>query len=392
MLTWLLSLIIFLPSRGGALACASFPATADGDQALLAVPSRWSVFLLTVWLAIPAGRRNAAGPISPWARPGMQNVVCHRWIPAFNIYYFLGIDGISLPLVLLTSFLSMLAMWASWPITKHVKAYCILFLLLGNGHAGRVPVAGLLPVLRVLGSDAAADVLPDRHLGRAAARIRRHQVLPLHAGRQRADAGGHADALFRQRRAHARRQTTCRRPCRGRRRHAGRWPTPRNPVHTFNILALAEMGQLPNSPVHQALLWGGKSLSWWAFLLLFIGFVIKLPAVPVHTWLPDAHVEAPTPISMILAGVLLEDGRLRHDPHLLSDLSRRRPTSWPGWSAALGTVSMVYGALAAMAQKDFKRLVAYSSVSHMGYVLLGIGVWSATAGNALQHRLLDRWA
>ena len=66
----------------------------------------------------------------------MQNMVCHSWIPRFDIYYFLGVDGISLPLVLLTSFLSMLAMWASWPITKHVRAYCILFLLLETGMLG----------------------------------------------------------------------------------------------------------------------------------------------------------------------------------------------------------------------------------------------------------------
>ena len=83
---------------------------------------------------------------------------------------------------------------------------------------------------------------------------------------------------------------------------------------------------------------------------------------------------------MILAGVLLEDGRLRHHPHLLSDLSRRPATTWRTSSARIGVVSMVYGAFAAMAQTDFKRMVAYSSVSHMGYVVLGLGVWSAVAG------------
>ncbi len=105
--------------------------------------------------------------------------------------------------------------------------------------------------------------------------------------------------------------------------------------------------------------------------------MIKVPGVPVHTWLPDAHVEAPTPISMILAGVLLKMGgygilRICYPicPDAGYDLS--------GLVTGLGVLSMVYGALAALAQKDFKRLVAYSSVSHMGYVLLGIGVWSST--------------
>ncbi len=121
------------------------------------------------------------------------------------------------------------------------------------------------------------------------------------------------------------------------------------------------------------------SVSWWAFLLLLIGFIIKLPSVPLHTWLPDAHVEAPTPISMILAGVLLKMGGygvIRICYPICPDAGYQ--LAW--LVCGLGTVSMVYGAFAALAQKDFKRLVAYSSVSHMGYVLLGIGVWSATAG------------
>ena len=155
------------------------------------------------------------------------------------------------------------------------------------------------------------------------------------------------------------------------------------PKHTFNIMALSEMGQLPTEkcPFNGVVLWG-KSFAWWAFVLLFIGFIIKVPAVPFHTWLPDAHVEAPTPISMILAGVLLKMGGygiiricvLR--PH-----APRPAVSWRYWVwRYIGVLSMVYGAFAALAQKDFKRLVAYSSVSHMGYVLLGLGVWSATMG------------
>ena len=83
---------------------------------------------------------------------------------------------------------------------------------------------------------------------------------------------------------------------------------PRQPVHTFNILALTAMGQLPQIRRSTSRCCGASRLGWWAFLLLFVGFVIKLPAVPFHTWLPDAHVEAPTPISMILAGVLLKMG------------------------------------------------------------------------------------
>jgi NADH-quinone oxidoreductase subunit M len=149
------------------------------------------------------------------------------------------------------------------------------------------------------------------------------------------------------------------------------------PQHTFNILALAAMGQLEKSPFNVEILWG-KSLQWWAFVLLFIGFAIKVPAVPVHTWLPDAHVEAPTPISMILAGVLLKMGGygiIRICYPICPDAGYE--LRWIVCS--IGVLSMVYGAFAALAQKDFKRLVAYSSVSHMGYVVLGLGVWSAAA-------------
>ena len=149
-------------------------------------------------------------------------------------------------------------------------------------------------------------------------------------------------------------------------------------LHTFNILALQQMGQHTNLFEGEILF--GKNVAWWAFVLLFIGFVIKVPSVPFHTWLPDAHVQAPTPISMILAGVLLKMGGYG----IIRICYSICPSA--GYELAyvvclVGVVSMVYGAFAALAQKDFKRMVAYSSVSHMGYVLMGLATMNAVGVN-----------
>src|SRR5690606_6690648 len=115
----------------------------------------------------------------------------------------------------------------------------------------------------------------------------------------------------------------------------------------------------------------GVSARFIAFIVLFIGFAIKVPMVPFHTWLPDAHVEAPTPISIVLAGVLLKVGAygiIRICYGIFPDAA----IHYSYFIALMGMVSIIYGALNALSAKDLKRLIAYSSVSHMGFVLIGI--------------------
>ena len=197
-------------------------------------------------------------------------------------------------------------MGASWPITKSVKGYCILFLLLETGMLGVFLALDfflfyvfwevmLLPMYFLIGvwggprrEYAAIKFFLYTLLGSVLMLI---AILMLYyksdLRKLSAEAIVAATKLSKARPSAPLKAAT--------------------PEHTFNILALAQIGQMANSPFNDALLWG-KSVGWWAFLLLFIGFAIKVPAVPLHTWLPDAHVEAPTPISMILAGVLLKMG------------------------------------------------------------------------------------
>ena len=370
----LLSLLIFLPALG-ALLIAFVPKDKSDFMKLVALLFTAAVFALSLWMAIPgaAGDDASSGPFNIGAEE-MQNIYRAAWIPSFGIEYFLGVDGISFPLVLLTTFVCMLSMGASWNIDKHVKGYCILFLLLETGILGVFLSLDfflffvfwevmLLPMYFLIGiwggprrEYAAIKFFIYTMLGGVFMLI---AILMLYFASD-------VRKLLPQQIVDAQLAPNL--------AAANQIIAKPHQVHTFNVLALQTMGQKTNL-FNETVLFG-QSTQWWAFLLLFVGFVIKVPAVPVHTWLPDAHVEAPTPISMILAGVLLKLGgygiiRICYPICPEAGFEMR----W--FVCTIGALSMVYGAFAAMAQKDFKRLVAYSSVSHMGYVVLGMGVWSA---------------
>ena len=396
----LLSLIIFLPSIV-ALLLAFVPKDKPEWIKWISFATTVAVFLLTALLAIPAGDPEKSSHFH-LGLATMQNAFSVDWIPSFDIYYFLGFDGISFALVMLTSFSSMLAMGASWPIEKHVKAYCILFLLLETGMLGVFLALDfflfyvfwevmLLPMYFLIGvwggprrDYAALKFFLYTLFGSVLMLV---AILMLYFNSDLIELGKKSDLLAKGAEAQVKWADMHLHPSiTARVAKAVSDPGEGAPIHTFNILALSQMGQ--HTDLFDGTILWGKSLQWWAFVLLFIGFAIKVPVVPFHTWLPDAHVEAPTPISMILAGVLLKMGGygiIRICYPICPDA---------GYDLAyvvcgIGVLSMVYGAFAALAQKDFKRLVAYSSVSHMGYVVLGIGVWSAVAGTQFNP---DYWA
>ena len=275
-------------------------------------------------------------------------VVRHAWIPYFNIQYYLGLDGISLSLVVLTCVVSVLACLASFGIEKQVKGYFSLYLLLLASMLGVFLSLDmflfyvffevmLLPMYFLIGiwggprrEYAAIKFLLYTLFGSVFVLV---AILILYFW-----SGSPGD------------------------HYLGRQIFK---AHSFDAVLVAQAAS--QTAYYEQWVQG------LVFLLFFVGFAVKLPSVPFHTWLPDAHVEAPTPISMILAGILLKIGGYGWI-RLAWPTAPLGAESWAWWVAALGVFSILYGALAAMAQTDFKKLVAYSSVSHMGYVTLGLAV------------------
>ncbi len=269
----------------------------------------------------------------------MQFVEYAPWISQFNVWYILGVDGISLALVFLTALLGFLACVASWNITERVKEYFVLYLLLMTG---------------MLGTFMALDLLLF-YVFWEVVLIPMYFLIGIWGGPRKEYAAikfflytlfgsvlmlvGILVVYFSS-----------------------------NP-HTFNMIELAKSTAAFDFRLQIVL-----------FLAFFIAFAIKVPVFPFHTWLPDAHVEAPTPISVLLAGVLLKMGGYGLFRICFPFFTQAAHYfAYP--LAVLGVINIVYGACVAMAQTDFKKMIAYSSVSHMGFVLLGLASFNATGFN-----------
>jgi len=320
---------------------------------------RWAAFLLSL---VPLGFSLALWFGFDAAQAGFQFEERAIWYAAINSSYHIGVDGISLTMVLLTTLLTPLAILASFSIEENIKGYMILFFLLEMGMLGVFVVLDLLLffVFWEFG------LVPMYFL-----------ISQWGSKKGERELWG------------------------GRKMSARTYASFKFMIYTMAgslglLLAIQMIGVVAGTfdmvalftrwPALEGSLFGlsigtVKAIAFWAFA---IAFAIKVPIWPFHTWLPDAHTEAPTAGSMILAGVLLKLGAYGF-LRLVLPLYPVEAKYYAGALAFLAVMAIIFGAFASTGQNDFKRLVAYSSVNHMGFVVLGIAAAAFAAGTPELH-------
>ncbi len=350
----IVNLMIFLPLIGG-VACLVVPTKQAAKQTAMI----FSVLVLILSAIVAANFDYSAG--------GVQFETAVGWIDSINVEFRTGVDGLSLPLILLTTALSVLVVMASWRIEKATNAYMALYLFL---------LAGMLGVFLSL----------DLFLFYVFFEI---SLLPMYFligiwGGPRKEYAAIKFFLF----------TLAGSVCLLIVMLGLFFNTPHAAGADGNntwVMAAADPSVLSLQSPQVTALFGEGGDFWrfgqWAFWLTFAAFAIKLPMAPLHTWLPDAHVEAPTPISMILAGVLLKLGGYALMRITYPFFPDAAALFWQ-CAAGIGVFGIIYGAFVAMAQTDWKKLVAYSSVSHMGYVTLGLAVLTTAGFNGAYYQMI----
>ncbi len=338
----LLLFLLFLP-LGAAIIIALIPTKDDRDAQGLARFFSWIMVALSLLLVHDFSSSSGQ----------LQFVTVKNWVShPCNINFHIGVDGLSMSLVLLTTIITLMAVYASYSIKSRVKMYYANVMLLTFSLLGVFMSQDLLQFF----------VMYEFEL------VPMYFLIAIWGGPRRGYAamkfllytffGG---VLMLGALLYTWTQLYAMDPA----------------LATFNMTTLAASSN--------ALPLGAQVI---ACLGFFLAFIIKLPSVPFHTWLPDAHVEAPTPISMILAGLLLKMGGygliricMGFFPAFFAE--------YAPWVIALGAINIIWGAIACLVQKDMKRIIAFSSVSHMGFILLGIGSLSNAAVNGAIFQMLS---